>query len=144
MGKIYTRGGNDVSNGDGRRAGFNVLIVDDNGKLCRSLARNFEHVGFSVSLATCARDAMSIFSSSRADVVLLDVMLGEESGIDVLTKLLAVDKNVPVVMITAYASVETAVQSLKLGAFDYVKKPLDFDELLKTVQKACEFSRLSA
>ncbi len=69
-------------------------------------------------------------------------MLGEESGIDVLTRLLAVDKNVPIVMITAYASVESAVQSLKLGAFDYVKKPLDFDELLKTVRKACEFSRL--
>ena len=52
------------------------------------------------------------------------------------------DKTVPVIMITAYASVDTAVQSLKLGAFDYVKKPLDFDELLKTVEKACEFSRL--
>ncbi len=131
-----------MSNCDGQRSRSSLLIVDDNVKLCRSLARNFEHVGFSVSFATCAREAVSRLSSSRTDVVLLDIMLGEESGVDVLTKLLAVDKNVPVVMITAYASVETAVQSLKLGAFDYVKKPLDFDELLKTVRKACEFSRL--
>ncbi len=130
-----------MSNGDGP-ASSSLLIVDDNDKLCRSLARNFEHVGFSVSFASCAREAVSRFSSSRTDAVLLDIMLGEESGIDILTKLLAVDKNVPVIMITAYASVETAVQSLKLGAFDYVKKPLDFDELLKTVRKACEFSRL--
>jgi two-component system, NtrC family, response regulator AtoC len=131
-----------MSNGDGQRTRSSLLIVDDNLKLCRSLARNFEHVGFSVSIATCAQEAVGRFSSARMDAVLLDIMLGEENGIDVLTKLLAVDKNVPVVMITAYASVESAVQSLKLGAFDYVKKPLDFDELLKTVRKACEFSRL--
>jgi DNA-binding NtrC family response regulator len=131
-----------VSNGNGQRATSSLLIIDDNAKLCRSLARNFEHVGFSVSIATCAQEAVGRFRSARTDAVLLDIMLGEESGIDVLTQLLAVDKNVPVVMITAYASVESAVQSLKLGAFDYVKKPLDFDELLKTVRKACEFSRL--
>ncbi len=131
-----------MSNDDGQRARPNLLIVDDNVKLCRSLARNFEHAGFSASVATCAQEAIARFSTSRTDAVLLDVMLGGESGIDVLVKLLAVDKNVPVIMITAYASVESAVQSLKLGAFDYVRKPLDFDELLKTVEKACEFSRL--
>jgi two-component system, NtrC family, response regulator AtoC len=131
-----------VSNDNGQHAKSSLLIVDDNAKLCRSLARNFEHMGFSASIATCAQEAISRLSATRMDAVLLDIMLGEESGIDVLTKLLAVDKNVPVIMITAYASVESAVQSLKLGAFDYVKKPLDFDELLKTVQKACEFSRL--
>ena len=120
-----------MSNNDGHRARSCLLIVDDNAKLCRSLARNFEHVGFSTSIATCAQEAVSRFSATRMDAVLLDIMLGDESGIDVLTRLLAVDKNVPVIMITAYASVESAVQSLKLGAFDYVKKPLDFDELLK-------------
>ncbi len=131
-----------MSNDDGQRTTSSLLIVDDNVKLCRSLARNFEHAGFSASIATCSQEAVNRFSASRTDAVLLDIMLGGENGIDVLTKLLALDKNVPVIMITAYASVESAVQSLKLGAFDYVKKPLDFDELLKTVEKACEFSRL--
>ena len=131
-----------MSNNDGQRATLSVLIIDDNVRLCRSLARNFEHVGFSVFIATSTQEAVSRFSARRMDAVLLDIMLGDESGIDLLTRLLAVDKNVPVIMITAYASVESAVQSLKLGAFDYVKKPLDFDELLKAVQKACEFSRL--
>jgi DNA-binding NtrC family response regulator len=131
-----------LGNIDEQRARSNLLIIDDKVKLCRSLARNFEHVGFTTSIATSGQEALSRFSATRMDAVLLDIMLGEESGIDVLKKLLAVDKNVPVIMITAYASVDSAVQSLKLGAFDYVKKPLDFDELLKTVERACEFSRL--
>jgi len=119
-----------------------VLIIDDKEKLCKSLALNFEHVGYSALYATSGAQALAVFSSAKADVVLLDIMLGEESGIDVLRKLLSRDGRVPVIMITAYASIDTAVLSIKLGAFDYVKKPLDFDELLKTVEKACEFSKL--
>ncbi|HVO39093.1 MAG TPA: sigma-54 dependent transcriptional regulator, partial [Spirochaetia bacterium] len=114
----------------------------DKEKLCKSLALNFEHVGHSALYATNGAQALSMISSTKIDVVLLDIMLGEESGIDVLRKLLSRDGRVPVIMITAYASIDTAVLSIKLGAFDYVKKPLDFDELLKTVEKACEFSRL--
>jgi len=131
-----------VSKNDDPRDRPAVLIVDDRVKLCRSLAQNFEHFGFSAAIATNGREAVTQLRTGGADVVLLDIMLGEESGVDVLKSLLAVDASVPVIMITAYASVETAVQSLKLGAFDYVKKPLDFDELLKTVEKACQFSRL--
>jgi DNA-binding NtrC family response regulator len=119
-----------------------ILIIDDKIKVCKSLAQNFEHLDYRTLIATNSREALTAFSASRADVVLLDIMLGEESGIDLLKKLQAVDKTVPVIMITAFASVETAVLSLKLGAFDYVKKPLDFDELLKTVEKALEFSKL--
>jgi len=119
-----------------------ILIVDDKPKLGASLARNFEHLGYETVVACDGKEAAAGFEPGRTSLVLLDVMLGEESGIDVLQALLALDSRVPVIMITAYASVETAVQSLKLGAFDYVKKPLDFDELLKTVEKALEFSRL--
>ncbi len=119
-----------------------ILIVDDKEKLCRSLALNFEHVGCAALCATRGSQALALLSSTKVDVVLLDIMLGEESGIDVLRKILAVDARMPVIMITAYASIDTAVLSIKLGAFDYVKKPLDFDELLKTVEKAYEFSRL--
>ena len=119
-----------------------ILVVDDKEKLCKSLAWNFEHVGYTAFYATNGQQAVAAFSDNRVDVVLLDVMLAEESGIDILKRLLAINPRVPVIMITAYASVDTAVQSIKLGAFDYVKKPLDFDELLKTVENACECSRL--
>jgi len=119
-----------------------ILIIDDKVKLGRSLAQNFEHLGYEAAIASHGAEAMASFSACRPDVVLLDVMLGEESGIDVLKRIVALDPKVPVIMITAYASVETAVLSLKLGAFDYVKKPLDFDELLKCVEKARAFSML--
>ena len=122
--------------------GTGILVIDDNVKVCKSLAQNFEHLGYRTVIATSGKEALAAFSAGRIDVVLLDIMLGEESGIDVLKRLQAVDKTVPVVMITAFASVETAVLSLKLGAFDYVKKPLDFDELLMTVEKALEYSKL--
>jgi DNA-binding NtrC family response regulator len=124
--------------------GTGILIIDDKVKVCKSLAQNFEHLGYRTMIATSGREALAAFGAGRIDVVLLDIMLGEESGIDVLKRLRAVDKTVPVIMITAFASVETAVLSLKLGAFDYVKKPLDFDELLMTVEKALEFSKLQA
>jgi DNA-binding NtrC family response regulator len=119
-----------------------ILIVDDKEKLCKSLAWNFEHVGHKALYATNGNQALEVFRGNRIDVVLLDVMLADESGIDILKRLLAANAKVPVVMITAYASIDTAVQSIKLGAFDYVKKPLDFDELLKTVENAYECSRL--
>jgi DNA-binding NtrC family response regulator len=122
--------------------GTGILIIDDKVKVCKSLAQNFEHLGYRAAIATSGKEALAAFAAGRIDVVLLDIMLGEESGIDVLKRLQAVDKTVPVIMITAFASVETAVLSLKLGAFDYVKKPLDFDDLLMTVEKALEFSRL--
>ena len=131
-----------MGNNGMQREKSSLLIIDDKIKLCRSLARNFEHVGYTASIATCGEEAIAALTADRMDAVLLDIMLGAESGIDVLKKLLAVDARVPVIMITGYASVDTAVQSLKLGAFDYVRKPLDFDELLKTVERACEFSRL--
>ncbi|HTP58809.1 MAG TPA: response regulator, partial [Spirochaetia bacterium] len=105
-----------MGNNDMQPEKSRLLIVDDKIKLCKSLARNFEHVGYAASIATCGQEAVSALMAGRMDAVLLDIMLGEESGIEVLRKLLAVDKSLPVVMITGYASVETAVASLKLGA----------------------------
>ncbi len=119
-----------------------ILIVDDKVKVCVSLAQNFEHLDYHTVIVTGVKEALSAFSAGGIDVVLLDIMLGKESGIDLLKNLQAINKAIPVIMITAFASVETAVQSLKLGAFDYVKKPIDFDELLIIVEKALEFSRL--
>jgi DNA-binding NtrC family response regulator len=120
-----------------------VLIVDDNPRLCQSLARNFEDVGMRTACAAGKAEALALFAGPGISAVLLDIMVGEESGIDILAALRAANPAVPVVMITGYATVETAVQALKLGAADYVKKPLDFDELHKIVAGAIRVSRLS-
>jgi DNA-binding NtrC family response regulator len=73
-------------------------------------------------------------------VVLLDIMLGDETGLDVLKELRGQHKQIPVIMITGFGSIDSAVQSIKLGAYDYVTKPLDFEKLLKIVENALKLS----
>jgi DNA-binding NtrC family response regulator len=121
----------------------NILIVDDKVKLCKSLVENFDQSGYQSFYATNRKKALSLFSRHRIHAVLLDIMLGEENGIEVLKELLLLQQNIPVIMITGYASIDTAVQSIKLGAFDYVTKPLDFDKLLEIVENALKIAKLS-
>ncbi len=120
-----------------------ILIIDDKVKLCEVLAQTFEQLGFQTFFATSGEKALALFATQSIHVVLLDIKLGRENGIDVLKQLLRFRNDIPVIMITGYASVDTAVQSLKLGAFDYVKKPLDFEQLSKVVENAIQISTLS-
>jgi DNA-binding NtrC family response regulator len=120
-----------------------ILIIDDKLKLCQTLARTFEHLGYRAFYAINAQEAFKLFSQHHTHVVLLDIMLGKENGIDILKQLLTLRKNTPVIMITGYASVDTAVQSLKLGAFDYIKKPLDIEHLVKIIENAIHVSHLN-
>ena len=120
-----------------------ILIVDDQVKLYKSLARNFKHLGYQTIHAQDREGALERFSRDTVHVVLLDIMLGKENGIDILKELLTIHANIPVIMITGYGSIDTAVQSIKLGAFDYVTKPLDFDKLLKIVENALKVSNLT-
>jgi len=119
-----------------------ILIVDDNERLFRSLSENFQSEGFLTIWARNAREATGFMESGGVSTVLLDIIIGNENGVSILAELRKIDPLVPVIMITGFASVETAVQSLKLGAVDYVKKPLNFDELLSVVQRAIDVSEL--
>lgn len=120
-----------------------VLIVDDNERVYSSLKPNFEHFGYRVVHAPDGRSALKVVRNGEISVVLLDIMLGKENGITVLQQVKESAPRVPVVMITGYASVDTAVQAMKMGAYDYVKKPLDFERLLKVVENAAELYDLS-
>ncbi len=121
-----------------------LLIIDDNVTLCDTLVQTFGQLGYQALSATNGDEAVTQYSTHPVHVVLLDIMLGEENGIDVLSRLLQLRRETPVIMITGYASIETAVQSIKLGAFDYVKKPLDFEYLLKVVENAIKQSPMNA
>jgi DNA-binding NtrC family response regulator len=121
-----------------------ILIVDDNRRLCDSLARNFEDVGIESMCAHDSAGALEAVGKRRISVVLLDIMVGEENGIDILVAVKKINPQCPVIMITGFATVDTAVQALKLGAADYVKKPLDFEVLLRIVEGAIRMSELSA
>ena len=120
-----------------------VLIIDDQVKVYASLARNFEHFGYQTIHAETGQEAIELFSKHDVQAVLLDIMLGAEHGVDVLKELLHLYQETPVIMITGHASIDTAVQSIKLGAFDYVTKPLNFTKLLKIVENAVNASKLS-
>lgn len=121
----------------------NILIIDDKERLCQSLAKNFDQRGYHTFYATNSRQGLELFSTQPIHVVLLDIMLGEENGIEILKKLFALNANVPVVMITGYGSIDSAVQSIKLGAFDYVTKPLDFEKLFRIIDNAAKISNLT-
>jgi two-component system response regulator AtoC len=121
----------------------NILIIDDQTNLYKSLARNFKYLGYQTIHAKTRTEALDLFAKQPVDVVLLDIMLGQENGIELLKELLAFQKDTPVIMITGYGSIDTAVQSMKLGAFDYVTKPVDFDKLAKIVENAVKVSNLS-
>jgi DNA-binding NtrC family response regulator len=119
-----------------------ILIIDDKIKVCESLAQNFRELGYVSHLATNSIDAVRLYLNHSISAVILDLKLGDENGIDVLKQLMALNGEVPIVMITAYATIETAVESIKLGAFDYLQKPINFDKLETVVKNAIRIKRL--
>ena len=118
----------------------NILVIDDKIKICQSLAQNFDQRGYQTFFETTEEKALALFSKYAINVVLLDIMLGEQNGLEVLQELLLIKPDIPVIMITGYGSIDTAVQSIKLGAFDYVTKPLDFEKLFNIVESAANMS----
>ncbi|MFO7570405.1 MAG: sigma-54 dependent transcriptional regulator [Smithellaceae bacterium] len=120
-----------------------ILIVDDQIKVYASLAQNFNHLGYQTLHAQTGADALAQCARQHIHVVLLDIMLGAENGITVLKDLFQCRPGMPVIMITGHASIETAVQSIKLGAFDYVTKPVNFNKLVTIVENAIKLSNLS-
>ena len=124
---------------------MNVLLIDDNRGIFTIMRENFEFAGHRLHYASCEREAMARIAGSGVDtpdVILLDIKMGRESGLDILSTIKARHPDIPVIMITGYASVETAVAGMKAGAFDYLTKPLDFDLLCRQIEKAGENYRV--
>jgi two-component system response regulator AtoC len=119
-----------------------ILIIDDNIKVCASLAQNFRELGYIGLSAINSTEAVRLYLNQKISAVILDVKLGGENGIDVLKQLMALNSKVPIIMITAYATIETAVESIKLGAFDYLQKPINFDKLETVVKNAIRMKQL--
>jgi len=119
-----------------------VLIIDDKVKLCKSLAMNFEEFDYTARYSTNGADALNELRAHPISVVLLDLSLGDESGIDILQSILKLKPGLPVIMITGYATLETAVEAIKLGAIDFLEKPLKFDKLFTVVENAIKLASL--
>ena len=116
--------------------------MDDERLIRGSLARALEDLGYDVDQAADAAEALQAFRDEVPDVVLLDFKLPDRSGVEVLQELSRIAPRVPVVMITAHATLGGAVEAIKEGAYDYIAKPFELDEVVQTVARALEASRL--
>jgi two-component system, NtrC family, response regulator HydG len=113
-----------------------ILIIDDDKDLCFVLKRFLSKHGFEVLEATTGKLALELLESVEPDLILCDFRLEDMSGSSILKKIKEKSPSVPVIIITGYSNIKTAVEVMKLGAMDYVTKPLLPDEILLTIRKA--------
>jgi len=115
-----------------------ILIVEDNLDMCQTLADNFRKIGHKVLTATTGSAAQKISKEELIDLVLLDLRLPDMSGLRVLEFLKDVDPDILAIMITANTTAQPAVEAMKAGAYDYLMKPFELDEVKLVVAKALE------
>ena len=119
-----------------------ILIIDDEAFIRENVNRVLRDEGYQVIAAVDGRSALELLAAEEIDLALLDLNLGAENGIDVLKAMKEIDPDLLVIVITGYGSVETAVESLKLGAFHYMKKPFKADALRLIVKLALQTNSL--
>jgi DNA-binding NtrC family response regulator len=120
----------------------NILIVDDDEVMCRTLSDVMKKMSYEVTSVQTGKDALYPLQESLYDLVLLDIRLPDMNGLEVLKKIREIDSDPFVIVMTAYADVETAVTAMKEGAFDYINKPFEIDELKIVIKKALETKEL--
>lgn len=120
-----------------------IMIVDDEKDIRETLGGVLGDEGYSVVSAPGAEEALRLLPEARPEVLLLDIWLPGMDGITALQKIKDIDKDVQVIMISGHASIDTAVQATKLGAYDFFEKPLSLDKVLITVEHALAHRRLS-
>ncbi|MBN1474037.1 MAG: sigma-54-dependent Fis family transcriptional regulator [Syntrophaceae bacterium] len=119
-----------------------ILVVDDDLAHRTMLKKLLGGWGYKVSDADDGSVAIEMVKQKSFDLILMDIRMLNVSGIEALEQIKTINPEIPVIIMTAYASVETAVSALKKGAYDYLTKPLDFDELKITIERATEHNRL--
>ncbi len=119
-----------------------ILIVDDDRSLIRIFQRCFEHTDIRVVSAASGAEAVRLTTEVRPDVVVLDIMLPDQSGLSAYEEIRRQNATVPIVFITASGTSDTAIESMRLGAMDYLSKPLDMAKIREVVGQAMSISNL--
>ena len=119
-----------------------VLVIDDDRTVLHMIMRWCENTDITVVTAASAVDGQEAIRRERPDVLLLDIMLPELSGLDAYAAVRQMDSKLPVIFMTGHGSSEMAIESMKLGAYDYVQKPLEKAKLLDLIKRAAEMRRL--
>ena len=119
-----------------------ILIVEDKDSLRRVMRLTLERAGYAVAEAADARSAINDIASVRHSLILTDLRMPYGSGLDVLRAARLADPDVPVIVMTAFGSIDEAVQAMKEGAQDFLQKPVDSNHLLLLVERALDQARL--
>jgi len=119
-----------------------ILLIDDDDSIRKVIGYMLDEAGYTAETAASAEAGLKAFSAQRPDLVLSDIKMPKKDGIQLLGEFKSIDASVPVIILTAFGTVETAVEAMKRGAADYLTKPISRDELLMTVAKILKMSRL--
>ncbi|MEM7622582.1 MAG: sigma-54 dependent transcriptional regulator [Planctomycetota bacterium] len=120
-----------------------VLVVDDKDMMRDSVAETLRRAGFGVIAAGDGPSAIDAIAKKRPDAVVTDLKMPGMTGVELLERVRAIDADLPVILMTAYGTVDTAVEAMRLGAFDYVTKPFEGDELLIAIKRGVKQAKLS-
>ena len=116
----------------------NILIIDDERAIRNVLKEILSNEGFTVEEASDGEEGLKKFTTGPYDVVLCDIKMPKLDGIEFLQKVIESNSEVPVIMISGHGNIETAVDAVKKGAFDYISKPPDLNRLLITIRNALD------
>ena len=119
-----------------------ILIIDDEEHLCWALEKGLRQEGYQVLTTTRGKEGLKLIQNETPSLVILDLKMPEMDGLEVLIKAKDLIPKLPVIIITAHGSIDTAIEAMKLGAIDYITKPFDIDELKIVVKQALTVSRL--
>ncbi len=119
-----------------------ILVVDDEQLIRWSIEQNLKKQGYEVLTAPTGEDALKLVREEQPELILLDIQMPGISGMEVLEKVKEFDEDIVVIMVTAHGGLETAVSAMRLGAYDYINKPFNLDELAIVIRKALENSSL--
>jgi two-component system response regulator AtoC len=120
-----------------------ILLVDDEPHFCNVMAMHLGDEGYEVVMATEVREALEHFVKEDVHLVITDLRMPGMDGLSLLEGIRDLSVDVPVIVLTAFGTVDTAVQAMKLGAFDYILKPVDVDELKMVVARALRLQEIA-
>ncbi|MEE4198990.1 MAG: sigma-54 dependent transcriptional regulator [Bacteroidales bacterium] len=119
-----------------------ILVIDDEKSIRDTLKEILEYEDHQVELAANGDEGLTLFNENKYDIVLLDIKMPQKDGIEVLEEIFRINYEVPVIMISGHGNIDTAVESIKKGAYDFIEKPLDLNRLLVTIRNAMDKNTL--
>jgi len=121
---------------------YRILIIDDDLDYADSLRMILENENYKTVLAHSEEEALESMEENAVDLALIDIRLGQDNGIDLLLKLKKMQPSILCVMITGFGTIETAIQALRYGAYDYLRKPVNPEELIVSLNRGFEKIRM--